>query len=336
MNEFRLDPDTDELPVDVGTSERSFTRPARRSDSAFVSHAGVRLAKFLGLFLALALVVGVVWGTTRLIGGGTPSTVAEADWNTGGADSSVSSPEPGAWADAPATGDSALTEAHLSATEATSLTNGDMAYCSEGGKVVHVGATRTYRGTVCDLNGELVYYGLNKSNDGRITLPSRIEDGTVVAEGNDGYTYTMTENSLEIRQNGNTVAEEETLYWWPRGHSELTSPGDLEINRPITYPSCDGTIAVIAGSAFDPATDATRVQDLLNEHPGAEYLRTDLSCDNFHGPSVDNSDGNYIYAVYYSISASEEEQACSLTEKIDGYADWMRDGVDPHGRIECG
>lgn len=339
MNEFRLDPDADEPAVSVDTSERSFTQPIRHPGSSFVSHAGIRLAKLLGVLVVLAVVAGAIWGTTILVGNNSGNTGAEAG-NVSSKDGIVDplveeDRDSGSQSDVPSTGDSVLAQAHSAAVHASSLTNGDLAYCSESGKVVQVGGTRTYRGAVCEQNGELVYYGLTKTNDGRIVLPARIEGETVVAEGSDGYTYTMAEDSLEIRQHGNVMAEEEMLYWWPRGHSELDHPGDLEIGRPITYPTCDGAIAVIAASAFDPATDATHVQDLLNEHPGAEYLRTDLSCDSFRGPSVDNSDGNYIYAVYYRMSASEEAQACSLAQEVGGYADWMRDGVDPSGRIEC-
>lgn len=83
--------------------------------------------------------------------------------------------------------------------------------------------------------------------------------------------------------------------------------GDLGLSRPITRPACDGRFAVFVGAAVDPTAYRTEVQDLLDAHPGSEYLLAGDTC-----PSLRSRDdaGNEIYGVYYGPFANRD-QACS-------------------------
>ncbi|MGH3906358.1 MAG: hypothetical protein ACRDTE_19590 [Pseudonocardiaceae bacterium] len=82
--------------------------------------------------------------------------------------------------------------------------------------------------------------------------------------------------------------------------------GDLGLSRPITRPACDGRFVVFVGAAVDPTAYRTEVQDLLDAHPGSEYLLAGDTC-----PSLRSRDdaGNEIYGVYYGPFANRD-QAC--------------------------
>lgn len=90
--------------------------------------------------------------------------------------------------------------------------------------------------------------------------------------------------------------------------------GDLGLSRSISRPACDGRFVVFVGAAVDPNTYRTEVQDLLDAHPGSEYLLAGDTC-----PSLRSRDdaGNEIYGVYYGPFANRG-QACSARSSRDG------------------
>lgn len=91
-----------------------------------------------------------------------------------------------------------------------------------------------------------------------------------------------------------------------RGTSGATPPGaappggssgegDLGLSTKMSLPPCDGSVAVIVGSLINPGAYAAEVQAMLDAHPGASYVRTNLSCSSFR----QSFNGNAIYAVYF-------------------------------------
>ncbi|MCY1367267.1 hypothetical protein D9M69_541950 [compost metagenome] len=91
---------------------------------------------------------------------------------------------------------------------------------------------------------------------------------------------------------------------------------------------------VILGTAYEPKSYAGDVEALLAANPGSEYLRTDLSCDNFRGPSLENSGGQYIYAVYRVVGRIQSD-VCAAVKGAGTYGDWLENNVDPADRISC-
>lgn len=59
-----------------------------------------------------------------------------------------------------------------------------------------------------------------------------------------------------------------------------------------------------------------------------------LACDNFRNPSIDNSDGNAIYAVFRTLKA-DEAAMCSAMKELNAGGDWLENNVDPVEKIEC-
>ena len=86
------------------------------------------------------------------------------------------------------------------------------------------------------------------------------------------------------------------------------------MSRSITRPACDGRFVVFVGAAVDPSVYRTEVQDLLDAHPGSEYLLAGGTC-----PSLRSRDdaGNEIYGVYYGPFANRD-QACSARSSQGG------------------
>ncbi|MGY4867310.1 serine/threonine-protein kinase [Mycolicibacterium elephantis] len=97
-------------------------------------------------------------------------------------------------------------------------------------------------------------------------------------------------------------------------------PGDLGLRTPISRPPCDGRGIVVLGSVTTPGQYAVGVQRLLDEHPGASYLRTDQSC-----PSLRQADdeGDPIYAVYRFGGYTERELCAAV----------RAEGGDAYGKV---
>ncbi|MBT2536281.1 hypothetical protein [Arthrobacter sp. ISL-69] len=179
----------------------------------------------------------------------------------------------------------------------------------------------------------MVYYGLNKNTADTIRLSAVAEGGTY-ASTNNGTTYRMSPSSFSITDGSKIIAEEPLIYWLAPGDRDLEKPGDLGLSTPISYPTCDRTGVVVLGTSYDPNAYVGEVEALLRANPGAQYLRTDLSCDNFRGPSIANSGGKYIYAVYQVIGR-DQSQLCSVIKATGVSGDWLENDVDPTQKITC-
>jgi serine/threonine-protein kinase len=106
--------------------------------------------------------------------------------------------------------------------------------------------------------------------------------------------------------------------------------GDLGLSTPMSRPACDGTGIVVLGNATNPGSYPADVQRLLNEYPGASYLRTDQAC-----PSLRQSlNGNPIYAVY-RVAGGTEADICAAVRAAGGetYGKWLDRSGDPNSYI---
>lgn len=108
---------------------------------------------------------------------------------------------------------------------------------------------------------------------------------------------------------------------------------DLGLSIPLSHPPCDGSGVVIVGSVTTPGLYKQGVQNYLDSHPGASYLRTDQSCTSLRQVS---DEGNPIYAVYFPAGRTQQE-ICDLVHIAgDGaYGKWMDMRTDPHFVIPC-
>ena len=110
-------------------------------------------------------------------------------------------------------------------------------------------------------------------------------------------------------------------------------PGDLGLAQPISQPACNGQGIVILGSVTTPGLYAAGVQQLLDAHPGAFYLRTDQSC-----PSLRRAtpEGNPIYAVF-ALGGTTQSQVCAAVRAAGAgaYGKWLNTTTDPAYVIPC-
>jgi len=116
----------------------------------------------------------------------------------------------------------------------------------------------------------------------------------------------------------------------PPSPAQAPPSGDLGLSVPMSHPACDGTGIVVLGNATDPGSYASDVQRLLDEHPGASYLRTDQAC-----PSLRQSlNGNPIYTVY-QVAGKTEADICAAVRMAggDAYGKWLDDHGDPNSYI---
>lgn len=109
--------------------------------------------------------------------------------------------------------------------------------------------------------------------------------------------------------------------------------GDLGLARPISRPTCNGQGIVILGSVTTPGLYAAGVQQLLDAHPGAFYLRTDQTCPSLRPATAE---GNPIYAVFEPGGATESE-VCARVRAAGGsaYGKWLNTTTDPGYIIPC-
>ncbi|KUI22710.1 serine/threonine protein kinase [Mycobacterium sp. GA-1285] len=109
--------------------------------------------------------------------------------------------------------------------------------------------------------------------------------------------------------------------------------GDLGLSTPISTPLCNGQGIVVLGNVTTPGMYAGGIQRLLNQHPGASYLRTDQSC-----PSLRQADdeGDPIYAVYrYAGRTVSEVRSAVCAAGGDAYGKWLDYVTPPHRQILC-
>lgn len=211
--------------------------------------------------------------------------------------------------------------------------NADKAYCKWSGTVRYVAASEQFRAAICDINGQTTYMGMDKKTGLTTRLPAVLGDNSVQAT-KDNFTYSLDSSSFRVTEGGTVIAEQKMISWWTPDAPELKLPGDLGLSKPISFPSCDGTGVLVLQTFFDPPNNIADIQAALDKYPDAEYLRTDLSCDNFRNPSTDNSFGNSIYAVYRTMKA-DEAAMCKAMKELNSGGDWLENNVDPTAKIEC-
>jgi serine/threonine protein kinase, bacterial len=101
----------------------------------------------------------------------------------------------------------------------------------------------------------------------------------------------------------------------------------------MSHPLCNGQGIVVLGNVTTPGSYAEGVQRLLNDHPGAYYLRTDQSC-----PSLRQADdeGDPIYTVFYLAGRIlGEVRAAVCAAGGDAYGKWLDYTTDPGSNIPC-
>lgn len=109
--------------------------------------------------------------------------------------------------------------------------------------------------------------------------------------------------------------------------------GDLGLGQPISHPSCNGQGIVILGSVTTPGLYAAGVQRLLDEHPGAFYLRTDQTCPSLRTATAE---GNPIYAIFRLGGRTQAQVCAAVNEAGDGaYGKWLNTTTDPEYIIPC-
>jgi serine/threonine-protein kinase len=109
--------------------------------------------------------------------------------------------------------------------------------------------------------------------------------------------------------------------------------GDLGLAQPISRPTCNGQGIVILGSVTTPGLYAAGVQQLLDAHPGAFYLRTDQTCPSLRTATAE---GNPIYAVF-EPGGTTQPQVCARVGAAGGgaYGKWLDTTTDPGYVIPC-
>lgn len=110
-------------------------------------------------------------------------------------------------------------------------------------------------------------------------------------------------------------------------------PGDLAIaGRPMQRPACNGSYITILASAIGEQASAVGIEAVLDDYPGANYLRTDQTC-----PSLNASvDGQPIYVVYFGPFGDDEDACDARADGPDGaYARLLSDDVGPDHSVPC-
>lgn len=225
-----------------------------------------------------------------------------------------------------------LPTSSATATEASAaaLRPVDQAYCRAEGNLVWLAGSRTFRGAFCRVNGQLKYLGLSLDLGGTAVLDATQDSSGFTALHPDA-TYRYTATTITITTATQTFKQDTTTWLAPTDPS-LMRPGDLGLSTPISYPACDDSAIVVYGKTWDPSTNASKIQSLLNATPGSSYLRTDLSCGSFTGPSSANSDQQYIYAVYTNFGKNVAE-ACTEAKNSGGVAHWISNTRSPADNI---
>lgn len=211
----------------------------------------------------------------------------------------------------------------------------DSAYCRDGSRFIGLADTDTYRGVICWGHFGVEYRGMNKAANATILAPAEATSRGWVGFGPGGVRYELDPDTFTILDGNGRALDEEAVNLWLSPETIPFRPGDLDLDQPISYPSCDGRGVVVHSSHYDPPTDARAVQAMLDATPGSFYTRTDLSCDNFNRPSREITDGNYIYAVLTYGGDTEAELCRSVELSGGGYGYFLREGVEPGLPVEC-
>lgn len=202
----------------------------------------------------------------------------------------------------------------------------DRAYCQNRGVLLWLAESATFRGALCDIDDATTLVSMSRDVGGNVVLAATADQDSYSATAPDGTVYTFTQNSITVAAASKTF-QESPILWKPGTSSALTSPGDLGLSTPISYPACDDSVIVVYGTSWNPATNVSEVEKLLAANPGSSYMRTDLSCHSFKGPSTDNSGGEYVYAVYTPEPSAQA--ACQQIAGTPYYGRWTSNQREP-------
>lgn len=186
-------------------------------------------------------------------------------------------------------------------------------------------------GTTGDIIDEFISQAANEdSNDARVAKLcepelAKIED--VVSVGG-----TIAEPVARLREAFQRLTAPSRAPASPPNASSPSS-GDLNLDQPMSRPSCNGQGIVVLGSVTTPGHYEGGVQRLLAAHPGASYLRTDQTCPSLRAAT---DEGHPIYAVYRPAGDTEAE-VCAAVRSAggDAYGKWLDHTTDPSFRIQC-
>lgn len=244
-----------------------------------------------------------------------------------GSDASAATPQASS---TPADGPAAVAQPASS----TPASDADRAFCQNRGVLLWLAGSATYRGALCSIDGSPTLISMAKDVGGNVTLPARSETSSFTATAQDGTEYSYGQGTVTITTASKTF-NEPTTQWEAGTSSSLSSPGDLGISTPISYPACDDSVMIVYGTSWNTATDAAEVERLLQAHPGSSYMRTDLSCRDFTGPSTASSEGAYVYAVY-SVESSPDA-ACKAISGTSYYGRILSNSRDSgDNKLQCG
>ncbi|MDQ0864860.1 DUF4190 domain-containing protein [Arthrobacter globiformis] len=214
------------------------------------------------------------------------------------------------------------------------VSDADRAYCQNRGVLLWLAGSATYRGALCSIDGFPTLISMANDVGGNVTLPARSDASSFSATAPDGTEYSYGQGTVTITTASKTFTEP-TTEWEAGNASSLSSPGDLDISTPISYPVCDDSVMIVYGTSWNSATNADAVQNLLDAHPGSSYMRTDLSCRAFTGPSTASSEGAYVYAVY-SVE-SGQEAACKAISGTPYYGRVLSNSRNSgDNKLQCG
>lgn len=233
-----------------------------------------------------------------------------------------------------------LEQAISAASQAREAEPQDLAYCSGKGRLVQVVESESRTDVVC-LNGlELVYIGFDRIKGVTTGLPAQRVGRDVVEASIDSTTYRLAEYGMSEIKNGVFEKSDAPQVSSYRDSPNLKRPGDLGISQKISYPKCDGKIVMISPPFVGTAAAKKDLPSFLSDHPSWEYLRTDLSCDNFYIPSKEDNQRDLMYVAYTTREYTEqnERELCNLIAlpEYEGFVvDRLQDGVSPNGKL-CG
>ncbi len=117
------------------------------------------------------------------------------------------------------------------------------------------------------------------------------------------------------------------------GADEGAIPGDLAIpGRPMRSPTCDGGYITVLASAVGDQATADGIGNVLDDYPGANYLRTDQTCSSLT-PAID---GAPIYVVYLGPFAFDSDACEARSEGPEGaYARRLSNDLGPDHSVVC-
>jgi serine/threonine-protein kinase len=109
--------------------------------------------------------------------------------------------------------------------------------------------------------------------------------------------------------------------------------GDLGVEgHPIRRPECNGDYITVIASAVGDDASGPGLGIVLDQYPGSNYLRTDVTC-----PSLTQSvDGEPVYVVYFGPFDRDVEACGARADGPDGaYVRRLSDDLEPNHSVTC-